>query len=61
MEPVTWTRPSFCDSGSCLEVKRRAPGDMIIRNNQAPEIFIAATADEWDVFIRAAKAGEFDA
>lgn len=61
-----------CDTGSCVEVRcesgncvqASAPvvdGPVFLRSSLAPDDMLSVTRDEWDAFVLAVKAGEFDA
>jgi len=54
-----WKKSSFCESGACAEVLH-APDVIQVRNSTAPDVVVTFTRAEWDVFLRGARAGEFD-
>lgn len=56
-----WVRSSFCDSGTCLEVKNE-DGYFHVRSNVngATSPALAFTPAEWEAFIAGVKNGEFD-
>jgi hypothetical protein len=50
---------SFCHSGSCVEVAAR-DGAVLVRDSKDPDgPVLQFTAEEWDSFLRGARAGEF--
>lgn len=57
-----WVKPGKCDSAHCVEVKRSdAFTDMMVmRSSLRPEDTILVTTGEFDAFVQAAKAGEYD-
>ena len=68
-----WKKSSFCESGACAEVAvvagcaggecvevLHAPDVIQVRNSTAPDVVVTFTRAEWDVFLRGARAGEFD-
>jgi hypothetical protein len=54
-----WTKSSFCgESGSCIEVMYVPESDRVcVKIGQSMRF---ATAQEWDVFVAGATAGDFD-
>jgi hypothetical protein len=56
---IGWRRGSGCDTNTCVEVAA-ADGLLWLRNTARPEVMLAFTVDEWQVFRRAILAGEFD-
>jgi len=59
---VTWRKSTESHTSGCVEVAFLPDGQVGVRNSRDPngpplEPF---TAHEWDVFIEAAKRGEFD-
>lgn len=56
-----WMRAK-CDSGACVEVKKSTVfSEMrMIRSSQRAGNIITVTEDEWQTFVAAVKAGEFD-
>lgn len=57
-----WIKPGRCESAHCVEVKRSdAFTDMMVmRSSLRPEDTILVTTGEFDTFVQAAKAGEYD-
>lgn len=57
---VTWTKSSFCRSGSCVEVAEF--GDKIgVRNSAYPDgMIILVTREEWEIFLAGVRSGDFD-
>lgn len=59
--PTAWQKSSYCGSNACVEVaQREEPGYVWVRNSRSPQFSIAFTDDEWAVFVRGVKNGEFD-
>lgn len=58
-----WSRSSFCDSGSCVEVCLPDEGSpfVLVRQSQwtSGEV-LKFTPEEWRDFVAGAKNGEFD-
>jgi len=51
-----------CESNSCVEASAPVSGGTVfVRSSLAPEDMMAVTREEWDVFVAAVKAGQFDA
>lgn len=63
-QPI-WRKASFCASGECVEVAERN-GMILLRSSKGPRGIFAGprrvqyTPQEWQVFVRGVKAGEFD-
>jgi hypothetical protein len=58
-EEPAWRKASFCASSECAEIAR--DGDAIVlRNSTAPRRVVRYSTEEWQSFLRGAKAGEFD-
>lgn len=56
---LSWRRSSFCASGECVEVASYE-GMVLMRDSKAPQAgTLRFSADEFDVFVRGAVAGEF--
>lgn len=55
-----WSKSSFCESGTCVQVKVPVAGNVMLRHSMLPNTILTFTKDEWDAFIQGAKAGEFD-
>ncbi len=50
-----------CESGNCVQVAA-CPCEVKVRDSKDPDgAVLTFTADEWDGFLTAVKAGEFDA
>lgn len=47
-----------CDSNACIEAE--AHGDLVLVTSTETSDQMAATREEWDAFLLAAKAGDFD-
>lgn len=68
-----WVKSSFCESSGCVEVKivddpaapgkleftRDATGDWLLRSTAHPDRVLRYTPEEWDVFTRGVRNGEF--
>jgi hypothetical protein len=52
-----WQRSSLCDSSACIEIAH-ADGQTFLRDSEGR--ILHATDKEWDVFVAAVRAGEFD-
>jgi hypothetical protein len=56
-----WRRPSGCDTSACPEVYlSRHGGGALIRNTKRRDELVSFDADDWQLFVAAVKAGEFD-
>lgn len=58
-----WTKSTFCESGTCVEVLVPVIGDVLLRRSRdrlSGNTILTFTKDEWDAFIQGVKAGEFD-
>lgn len=53
----TWRRSSFCESAGCVHFIHYT--DRVALADEAGNT-VSYTDEEWDAFIRGAKAGEFD-
>lgn len=63
MKTFQWTKSSFCDAGSCVEVFVDDDEDLVfVRNSNSGAVLAAQffTAEEWRAFTAGVKAGEFD-
>ncbi|HEX6682599.1 MAG TPA: DUF397 domain-containing protein [Candidatus Limnocylindrales bacterium] len=57
---VTWRRAARCESNGCVEF-RQTPDGVIVRNSTRPDgARLEFTRAEWEAFLAAARAGEFD-
>jgi nitrate reductase alpha subunit len=57
---IDWYRASFCQSGECVEVARH-DDTVMMRNSTHPDTgYVYFTPEEFNMFLGAAKAGEFD-
>ena len=56
---MAWKRPE-CNTGACAEVQADQYGTVLIRNSRRPEEFVSFDSEEWSVFLKAVKKGEFD-
>jgi hypothetical protein len=54
-----WVRARLCASSECAEVRKR-DGVVLLRNSGNPRLVIEFTAEEWEAFTQAVRAGEFD-
>ncbi|WP_436737926.1 DUF397 domain-containing protein [Streptomyces sp. BBFR102] len=56
-----WQRSSFCGGGgnNCVETLPR-DGVIFMRESQDPEATIRVTPEQFAVFVRGVKAGEYD-
>ncbi|MGW4373057.1 DUF397 domain-containing protein [Streptomyces albidoflavus] len=61
MPRSAWQRSSFCGGGgnNCVEVRSR-DGVILLRESEAPEAVVRMTPEQFAVFVRGVKAGEFD-
>jgi hypothetical protein len=58
---LSWRRAKSCSAGNCVEVAATAGGGVAVRDSKNPNGGILLyTAGEWQAFLGAAKAGEFD-
>lgn len=57
-----WQKPSklFCDTNACVEVGEE-DGAVLVRNSQRKWDQVSFTRDEFQAFVRAVQAGEYDA
>jgi hypothetical protein len=56
---LAWRKASFCASGECVEVAER-DGVVILRDSTQPSgRMLHWGAEEWRIFIRTLKTGEF--
>jgi hypothetical protein len=53
-----WKRPK-CDAGACVEVLEQY-GSVIVRNSKRPLELVVYDSEEWTLFLKAVKNGEFD-
>jgi hypothetical protein len=58
-EQPAWRKASFCQGGECVEVARQN-GMIILRDSGEPRGHVRYTAEEWRIFVRGIKGGEFD-
>lgn len=57
---LAWRRALICDAASCVEVAP-AHGMIAMRNSADPDgPILQYTADEWIIFLKGAKKGDFD-
>jgi hypothetical protein len=57
---AAWRKPSFCQSGECVEVAE-LNGMIVIRDSKDLRgRMLHYTMEEWQAFIRGIKAGEYD-
>lgn len=57
---LDWRKASFCQTGECVEIAANN-GAVLMRNSAQPEMgFVSFTPEEFNTFLGAAKAGEFD-
>lgn len=57
---TTWRKASRCGSAACVEVAL-TPEGVAVRDGKAPHRgALYFTAEEWRVFLAAAREGEFD-
>jgi hypothetical protein len=52
-----WIKSSFCQNSACIEVSRQGNYSVVLRTE---DDFMGVTMEEWDAFVKGAKAGEFD-
>jgi hypothetical protein len=57
-----WQKPSkkYCDSAACVEVATHVAGYVQIRASWSPAQVAEFTPEEFSVFLRAVKGGEYD-
>lgn len=55
-----WVR-TRCESGSCVEARAIGAGAVALRSSDLPLDKLRITREEWDAFLVAVKAGQFDA
>ncbi len=56
-----FTKSSFCQVGTCVEVGRLADGGIAVRDGKnLDQAALCFTADEWKAFVAGVKAGEFE-
>ncbi|HYK66805.1 MAG TPA: DUF397 domain-containing protein [Streptosporangiaceae bacterium] len=57
-----WRRSTKCSTNSCVEVSDLPEGWKAVRDSKAGRTgpVLLFTAEEWNTFARAVKAGEFD-
>jgi len=57
---LVWQKASFCQTGECVELAAQE-GAVIMRSSSQPDAgYLYFTAEEFGLFLRRAKAGEFD-
>lgn len=59
---IEFKTSSFCNFGDCVEVGHSPDGSVTVRDTKdaARSTALTFTSDEWTVFVRGVKAGEFD-
>jgi len=58
---LLWQKSTRCGSGACVEVAKESGKAVYLRDSKDPDgPAIALTRDEWILFLRAAKAGDYD-
>lgn len=61
--PLEWRKSTFsADGNGCVEIAEGDDGGRLVRDTKArgQGPILAFTPAEWDAFVRAVKAGEFD-
>lgn len=56
---MEWKKPSKCSDAACVEVKIKT-NQVRIRSSDFPQAELGFSRHEWDAFLQAAKAGEYD-
>lgn len=60
-DKMIWRRASECDnSGICVEIHHTLNGAVLMRNSDYPADVMHFPKKNWDTFIAAIKAGDFD-
>jgi hypothetical protein len=57
---IDWYRASLCQNGECVEVGRYNDTVMMRNSTHPDKGYVYFTADEFSMFLGAAKAGEYD-
>ena len=58
VQQARWHKATFCSGGQCVEVAE-VGSSILIRNSNRPDQVLAFTHEEWDVFVKGVKNGEF--
>jgi hypothetical protein len=56
---TAWRRSSACEHTACVEVQVDW-STVRVRNSRHPDLMVEFTFDEWEAFLRGARAGEFE-
>lgn len=56
---MEWKKASHCADAACVEVKIKT-NQVRIRSSDFPQAEMGFSRQEWEAFIKGAKAGEFD-
>jgi len=57
---VNWIGPRQCESSGCGQVAVTAAGHILIRSSKRQHMLAMLDRDEWEQFIRAVVAGDFN-
>ena len=49
-----------CESGNCVQVSAIGADEVYLRSSLAVDDILRVTREEWEAFVEAVKAGEFD-
>lgn len=55
--PGRWRRSSRCADATCVEVDSSGAGVVSVRNSADPDVTLSLTAEQWQSFVDALKAG----
>jgi Domain of unknown function (DUF397) len=48
---LAWRKPARCDSSQCVEIAVQG-GEVLIRNSEVPDVYLAFPRLEWHAFLR---------
>lgn len=53
---LAWRKPARCDSNQCVEIAVKG-GEVLIRNSEVPDVYLAFPRGEWHAFLRGLREG----
>jgi len=53
-------KSSFCQTSTCIEVRSTDSGDHVIIGTTSSCLVVMPTREEWEMFLKGAKNGDFD-
>jgi hypothetical protein len=53
---LAWRKPARCDTSACVEIAVQG-GEILIRNSEVPDVYLAFPRGEWHAFLRGLREG----